>query len=624
MNIFALKNFHKKKILLILTIVIISSIILGNLSNCFMSNPKLPSIQVNQDKIYPEILKLALHIEEKKQNQKMKKKLPTRIHKSAIYKTYLMQQVITKIINESLFQQYAEKIHFSVSEAYIKNKIRFSKLFQVNNHFQYAKYLSFLNAIKYTHKEYINALKKKISAQYLIKTLLKSIILLKTDIRNKFKKIIDRKNIQSITFKINLKPLKKKEKRLQIQEYFNANKKKFYKPESLKINIACLKKNFFYKKKISDSDINKHANKNMKEYTSNVQYKYSYIKTDSLKLAKMFKNNYHPKKSTISSHKNQSNQKNKTFNNISLGWINKKNIPLFIQKCKLYKKGSCSKIIFYKKNFFVIKLDDIKKKCITNPYSLKEQSMRPVNDNNILFDKIICNNKQNDLFKNNIKIATLLPQQLSNTYLTPSLNYKNVTKYSCSNKFNKFIQKEFFNGKKINKDPTIKIYINKKNHIYLLQKHSYKPKRLENKNIIYKKILNILTTKQIYKKNYKHIKNFLLTPKDKKKDYLYKHKYCPHKTQTISIQKNPEIMHIINKLPKIKKNQCIYFYLPQKNKQNKLIIYKKEFFKKQNVINKYEIIQQIKQYLKIKIISTIVSSLYKTSKIIYNPGIKKS
>ncbi|WP_041749141.1 SurA N-terminal domain-containing protein [Buchnera aphidicola] len=237
----SLKNFYKKKILIIITIVITSSIILSSLSSFFIQKRSLPILTVNQEKIYPEVLKLIYKIIKKKQNKTIKEIFLKIISKEE-YKKYIFQQIIIDVINESLLKEYIKDINFYISKKNIKKIIYSSKNFKKKKKINYKKYLKFINYIQYTHNEYINSLQKKISVKYLIKLLSKSIILLKKEIHNKLKKIIERKNIQVIHFNTKLNKLEKKKNKSKIKKYFLLNKKKFYYPESCIIKIIHLKK----------------------------------------------------------------------------------------------------------------------------------------------------------------------------------------------------------------------------------------------------------------------------------------------------------------------------------------------------------------------------------------------
>ncbi|VFP83785.1 Peptidyl-prolyl cis-trans isomerase D [Buchnera aphidicola (Cinara laricifoliae)] len=611
-----LQNFYKKNVLIVIITAIIFSIILSSISNFFIHNTQSSILKINEEKIYPKILQLNYYITQKNNNKNIKNIFSTTINKKE-YTQYIFKQIITKMINESLLKQYADKINLHMLDKHAIKMIISSKYFQVNNSFNYKKYIKFINFIMYSHNKYVNSLKKKIAVKYLIKILLKSIIILKHDIREKFKKIIDRNNIQIIDFKINVKKLIKKSDISKIQKSLYINKDIFQNHRFYTIKIIRLKKKNIIKNNIKNNLI-LDKNQNKKKIIEK-KYNYRYIRTNNFKTALKIMNqikikNFNKNISNIILKKNQ-----KKFNYINLGWIKKNNIPNFIKNFKLKKNGDHSKIIFYKNNFFIFQLyqtknfNKITKKIIKN-YIKKIEKF-----NHIFFENIIKKNNLNFLLKNHhIKLEQLFSNNIKNIYVTKPMLYEQLIKYFYSNKLKKYIKKNFSYTEIHKKNSSIKLYKSKNNYIYLLQINSKKIKNLQKEEINYEKILKNLILEKIKKKNCSLIKKFLSTNYNEKKYFLKKHPIYIHQPQTLSYEKNKEIIKIIKKIPIQKKNNSIYFLLPNSEKKYILIILQNNFFKKINKIEKIDIIKQIKQYMKIKVITTMLQNLYKKSKIIYN------
>ncbi|VFP86110.1 Peptidyl-prolyl cis-trans isomerase D [Buchnera aphidicola (Cinara pseudotaxifoliae)] len=616
MTISALKNFYKKNILIIITTIIILSIVLSNISNFFVYNNPLPLITINQEKIYPPILQLNYQIIKKNEQKTIKNMLSTSIQKKE-YVQYIFQRIITKTINESLLKQYVDKIHLKMLNKYAKKIILSSKYFQVNGSFNYEKYFKFINFIMYSHKQYLYALQKKIAVKYLIKILLKSIIVLKHDIQKKFKKIINKKNISITNFKISTKNLINKNNTSKMLKNLYLNKDTLQKYQSYIVKTIHLKKKSSTKKNIQHN-INLYLHKIKKKITKK-KYNYHCIQTNNLKKAYILKKNI---KNEILSKKilNVSFKHNKNdFTDINLGWTKKKNVPALIKNCQLKKIGDSSKIIFYKNNFFIFTLHSIKKTNTKNANKLNQYIKKKIQYNNLFFKKMILNNKLNKLLKKKgIQLDKLLPKNYAKTRIQKFLNYHDLIKYVTT----KTIYPSLKDFTKLKKQSSIqkstKIYKNAKNHIYLLQTKLCKKKTKQKKKQFFKEFI----VKHKNKINYLHIKNFLLTDYNKKKIFLKKNPIYSSNTQTISYKKNIEIMNIIKNIPNLQTNKSIYFLLKNSNKKYMLIILKKQFFKKINATDKKHVIQQIKQYMKMKIITAILQNLYKKSKITYNFNIK--
>uniref|UniRef100_A0A451DFM2 Peptidyl-prolyl cis-trans isomerase D n=1 Tax=Buchnera aphidicola (Cinara pseudotsugae) TaxID=2518978 RepID=A0A451DFM2_9GAMM len=612
----ALKKFYKKHILIIITTVIILSIILSNISNFFIYSNPLPLITINQEKIYPPILQLNYQVMKKKVNKNIKTMLSTKIQKKE-FAQYIFQKIITKTINESLFKQYVDKIQLKMLNKYAKKIILSSKYFQVNNSFDYEKYLKFINFIMYSHKKYLHALQKKIAVKYLIKILLTSTIILKNDIQKKIKKIIDKKNINIINFKISTKSIINKNNTSKILKHLYLNKdilqkKKLYIAKTINLQ----------KKSLNNQSIGNNIKlylHNIKKKIKNKKYNYHCIQTNNFKKAYIFKKNINDKISFKKINNSLFNDNKNDITNINLGWIKKKNIPVLIKQCKLKKIGDYSKIIFYKNNFFIFTLHAIKKTKIKNINTFNQYIIKKIQYNNLFFKNMILNNKINGLLeKKEIELEKILPRKYAKIHKKKFLHYHDLTKYAYTNTFNQPFKHFIDLQKKTSLYTPTRIYKNAKNNIRLLQIKSCSKNAKKNKKQVFKEF--IIQNKN--KINYLNIKKFLLTNHNKKFFFIKKHPIYTSNTQTISYKKNIEIMNIIKNIPKLKKNKSIYFLLKNSNNKYILIILKQQFFEKINIIEKKNIIQQIKQYMKIKIITAILQNLYKKSKIIYNFNIK--
>ncbi|VFP77880.1 SurA N-terminal domain-containing protein [Buchnera aphidicola] len=611
----ALKNFYKKNILIIITTVIILSIILSNISNFFIYSTPLPVITINQEKIYPPILQLNYRIMKKNEQKKIKNILSTTIQKKE-FAQYIFQKMITKTINESLFKQYVDKIQLKMLNKHAKKIILSSKYFQVNNSFSHEKYLRFINFIMYSHKKYLHALQKKIAVKYLIKILLTSTIVLKHDIQKKFKKIIDKKNISIINFKISKKNIFNKSYTSKILKNLYLNKDTFQKSQMYVIKTVNLKKKSLKNQNIKNN-IKLYSHK-IKKIIKNKKYNYHCIQTNNFKKAYIFKKNMNNKTPFKKINNSLFNDNKNDITNVNLGWIKKKNIPFLIKKCQLKKIGDCSKIIFYKNNFFIFTLHDIKKTKIKNINKFNQYIIKKIQYNNLFFKNMILNNKINGLLKKKeVQLEKILPEKYTKIHTKKFLNYHDLTKYVYIHTLNPSLKDFISLQKKNNFYTPIKICKNVKNNIRLLQIKSCS-NNIKKKQQFFKEFI----VKNTNKINYLNIKKFLLTDHNKKIFFIKKHPIYSSSTQTISYKKNIEIMNIIKKIPNLKKNKSIYFLLKNSNNKYMLIILKKQFFKKFNTAKKKNIIKQIKQYIKIKVIMAILQNLYKTSKIIFNPNIK--
>ncbi|CAL4043578.1 Periplasmic chaperone PpiD [Buchnera aphidicola (Tetraneura ulmi)] len=612
-------NYSKKKIKTIflntILFIIIISIFLSSFLNYYNKNYRSYALKINGETITVEkfLNKFNLY---KKEIEKKNKEISFYEKNDQSIRLEIFNQILSKIINDALLEQYTKKIGFSVSDFIVQKKIINKPYFKKEGKFNYNLYLSKLYQHHITPKQYEKKIKNKIATNTFINTFINTNFSLKKE-TDFISKLISEKRFIKI-LNINNFSLfeKEKVKKNEIKNFFKKNKKLFISPKKIKISYIKIQKNKI-PIKIKNKEIKHWYKQHLSQFYTNEFKKFSIIQSDNKKKLKkilsilLLKNSNFKKLAKKYSSDPISSKKYG-----ELGWFNSNELPISIKKAKLIKKGQISKIIkINSKIYIIIKLDDIKIKKIKKINEIK---------NNII--KKIKFYKQSEIYENLKKtIENKNKKFLFQSIKTISKNInikKNKTKWITKNN----IPKELSNKKIIGllSDPKIEkekqktsfIKINE-NLMYLIQFKKIKKEKLIQFEKVKNKIYLILKNKKSRKKSKKIGLNIIKNLTKNENFLSNNNKYKFKKHIILSRDINNSLSRTVFQLPYPKKNKKIYILKKNEIGNLNIICFYKVFNKKLNPSEKKIISNYFKQYKSEIILATILKNLQKNSNIKY-------
>ncbi|WP_425619610.1 SurA N-terminal domain-containing protein [Buchnera aphidicola] len=598
--------------------IIILSLIFSTMHNYTQQESEKYVAIVNGEKIDLNTVQTMYFLEQEKQKKILGKNFfKIYNNKMFIKKTY--DYIISQLINNILLEQYAKKMKLSVNDAQIEKIIFNADLFQTDHQFNKEKYLNYLATIHLTEHEYTDLIKKKINTENLINTISNSNLILNYETNNIIKLLSQKRIIKKSIIKIDSIINKQNIHNIEAQKYFDQNKNEFYIPEKFKISFAQLDLQKF-KTSCNEKEIYDEYQKNIQNYLTKEQRRYSIIQTKTKKQALLIlsKLSNSPKDFAKIAQK-YSVDPISSKNGGDIGWISDDITPNEIKDANLKNKNQISNILKFHNNFLIIKLNDI---ALSKPKKIDE-----VYD---IIQKKIQYKKSLNLYHNFInKMSKIIKDHPSNI---ESILKKNNISIKTTNWFNKdsipanlnsfTLKKIIFQKKLLQINQTPKSYF----HFIILPNHQsfliklidFKKKEMESfqnvrKNIIYK----LKLMKSIKINQYKAEK--IISELKEGKNHLFKklHLYFTN-PETISRYDQNPIASIVFSLPQPKKGKKIYtLYQDQKN--NFVIIslekvYNTTFSSKENNM----IIQYIKQNNNKIILNAIQKNLREQSIITYN------
>lgn len=272
------------------------------------------------------------------------------------------RSVLAQQIDNYLAYQFSQKIHAAISNERVKNFIKQQKVFFVNGKFDNQNYLNLLAENGFTPDSYAEILKTSLQQEQVIDALVKTSFVLPSDseinlLQNQTRKIYAAKVDSSIDDMKDVNITEEDERK-----YYDEHQNEFLKKDRVKLKYIYNSKDDIVKTiKVTDNDIKKEYEQNLKKYSYPAKKEFSAIfVTDKAQADKIVK-----ELSSGANFQNIAESLNQNNNNISaygkngsLGWfVDDDSLPEFFKKANLKKVNQISKPIPTDDGFIIIKLD---------------------------------------------------------------------------------------------------------------------------------------------------------------------------------------------------------------------------------------------------------------------------
>ncbi|MXP51362.1 peptidylprolyl isomerase [Pantoea sp. SoEX] len=343
------------KVILSVTILLF---ILTSIGTYIVGNNKRDYlVQVNGEKITNAELDQALSDAIEHQQQSLGNNFQKMLQ-NEIYMRQLRQQSLVYLIDKSLLRSYVNNLNLSISDNQLKEVIFNQNYFQVKGVFDNKQYNNVLNKIGLTANQYVTLLRKELSVQHLITTIVNSDFVLPNEINKLADLISQKRSIRKAIINIHSLAKKQTTNDDEISQYYQQYKNNFLIPEKFRISYIKLNANKI-KQSISESDINKWYQNHKSEYYIKPLNRYRIIQTKTKTDAKKVLDQLNKGISFSKLARNMSIDPISSSKGGDIGWIDITNIPNEIKNSRLKKKGQISDIISTSKGFIIVYLEDI-------------------------------------------------------------------------------------------------------------------------------------------------------------------------------------------------------------------------------------------------------------------------
>lgn len=274
------------------------------------------------------------------------------------YMKNMRQQVLQRMIDETLLDQYAKKLGLGISDEQVKQAIFKQPAFQSDGKFDNTRYNAIINQMGMTADQYAQALRNQLTTQQLINAVVGTDFMLNGETDELAALVSQQRLVREATIDVNALAAKQQVSDAEINNYYQQNKDRFVAPEQfrvsyIKLDAAAMPEN------ASEADIQSYYDQHQDEFTQPQRSRYSVIQTkteaeakavlDALKQGGDFATLAKEKSADIISARNGGD----------MGWLEPATTPEELKNAGLKEKGQLSGVIKSSVGFLVVRLDDV-------------------------------------------------------------------------------------------------------------------------------------------------------------------------------------------------------------------------------------------------------------------------
>ncbi|MFP3014164.1 MAG: peptidylprolyl isomerase [Arsenophonus sp.] len=286
----------------------------------------------------------------------------------------LRRQALEHLIELTLINQYSNQLGLTVSDNQIKHNIYNMQIFQIDGNFNKEKYRTILYKNNIKADDFAKEIRQNLINRQFIKMYIKDEFVLPVEVMSYAKLLLQKREIKTITLPLSKYQYKQTVTNKELEDYYNANIKKFISPEQvqvsyIKLDASSKRKNII----IKDEELKKYYNQNIVNFTKPEQKHYSMIELKTKEEANyVFKALYEG-----ADFKKLATEKSTDIfgakNHGAIGWMEASSTPSELMDANLTKKGQISKVIKLSNNYVIFRLDDIKPEVVKIFQSVKSE-----------------------------------------------------------------------------------------------------------------------------------------------------------------------------------------------------------------------------------------------------------
>ncbi|AKJ42761.1 peptidylprolyl isomerase [Pragia fontium] len=277
------------------------------------------------------------------------------------YVKQMRQQVLNRMINDTLLDQYAAKIGLAIGDDQVKLNIQNSEEFATNGKFDNGKYRDLLNRFRIAPEQYAEMVRKQLLTQQLLAAFAGSNFALPTEAQSVIALIHQQRDVRLAN--IDMKALADKKEAMpseqQVKEFYEQNKNRFTAPESVKVSyIEVDAASLADGLKVSDQEIADFYQKNKPMYVQKARTSYSIIVLAKESEAKDALEQLKNGTDFVTLAKEKSIEKDSAAKGGDIGWLEATAVPDEIANAKLTEKGQLSGVIHSDMGYLIVRLND--------------------------------------------------------------------------------------------------------------------------------------------------------------------------------------------------------------------------------------------------------------------------
>ncbi|QLY62097.1 peptidylprolyl isomerase [Citrobacter freundii] len=353
----SLRTAANSLVLKIIFGIIIVSFILTGVSGYLIGGSNNYAAKVNGQEISRGQFENAFNSERNRMQQQLGDQFSELAANEGYMKT-LRQQVLNRLVDEALLDQYSRELKLSISDEQVKQTILSTPAFQVDGKFDNNRYNAIVNQMGMTADQYAQALRNQLTTQQLINGVAGTEFMLKGETDELAALVAQQRIVREATIDVNALAAKQSVSEQEVASYYEQNKNHFMMPEQFRVSYIKLDAAAM-QETASDADIQSYYDQHQDQFTQPQRNRYSIIQTKTEDEAKAVLDALNKGGDFAALAKEKSADIISARNGGDMGWLEESTTPEELKNAGLKEKGQLSGVIKSSVGFLVARLDDV-------------------------------------------------------------------------------------------------------------------------------------------------------------------------------------------------------------------------------------------------------------------------
>lgn len=337
--------------------IIIVSFILTGVSGYLIGGNNNYAAKVNDQEIGRAQFENAVASE----RNRMQQQLGDQYSELAANENYIKsmrQQVLNRLIDEALLDQYAKHLGLGISDEQVRKAIFATPAFQSEGKFDNTRYNALVNQMGLSADQYAQALRNQLTTQQLINAVAGTDFMLPGEVDELAALVSQQRLVREATIDVNALAAKQTVSDQEVASYYEQNKGQFVAPEQFRVSYIKLDAASM-SQPVTDEDIQAYYDQHQDQFTQPQRTRYSVIQTKTEADAKAVLDELNKGADFAALAKEKSADIISARNGGDMGWLEDSTTPDELKNAGLKEKGQLSGVIKSSVGFLVVRLDDV-------------------------------------------------------------------------------------------------------------------------------------------------------------------------------------------------------------------------------------------------------------------------
>ncbi len=337
--------------------IIIISFILTGVSGYLIGGGNNYAAKVNDQEIGRAQFENAVANERNRMQQQLGDQF-SELAANENYMKTMRQQVLNRLIDEALLDQYARELGLSISDDQVKQAIFQTQAFQAEGKFDNERFSRIVNQMGMTTDQYAQALRNQLTTQQLINAVAGTDFMLPGEADQLAALVSQQRVVREATIDVNALAAKQTVTDDEINGFWQQNQARFMAPEQFRVSYiqmdaASMQEN------VSDEEIQSWYDQHQDQFTQPQRNRYSIIQTKTQADAQAVLDELKKGADFATLAKEKSTDIISARNGGDMGWLEDAATVPELKDAGLKEQGQLSGVIKSSVGFLVARLDDV-------------------------------------------------------------------------------------------------------------------------------------------------------------------------------------------------------------------------------------------------------------------------